>query len=114
MTRKLFIGFFVLLLCSGNAGLSQLGRFAVNLSATWDNRYSSSFSKNWPLTDAEEKADGQSGSGESMSESLEDDDYVSFKWSSVCLSGNCESLGHEAEDLFKSIDRETSVPPPRA
>jgi hypothetical protein len=114
MTRKLFIGFFVLLLCSGNAGLSQLGRFAVNLSATWDNRYSSSFSKNWPLTDAEEKADGESGSGESMSESLEDDDFVSFKWSSVCLSGNCESLGHEAEDLFKSIDPETSVPPPRA
>jgi hypothetical protein len=113
MLKKLFIVLFVLLLFGGNAGLLQLGRFVANLSETWDSHYTNSFSKNWPLTDAEEKA-GESSGGESLSESLEDNEYVSFKWASLRLSGRSDMWGHEAEDLFKAIDREIIIPPPKA
>lgn len=76
----------------------------------WDSRYTNSFAKSWPLTDAEEKS-GKACENASVSE---DDEYFSFKWASLRLSGSSDLSEHEAEDLFKSIDREIIVPPPKA
>src|SRR5690348_16560169 len=111
MSKKLFIGLFVLLLGAGNSGLSQLGRFTMSLLSSWDNRYTNSFSKSWPLTDAEEKSDKGE---EASNESIEDDEYISIKWASFRLSDNSDQSENDAKDLFKSIDQEISVPPPRA
>ena len=109
MSKKLFLALFVMLLVAGNAGLSQLGRFAMSQATSWDSRFTNSFSKSWPLTDAEEKPD----KGEESNESIEGDEYISIKWASCHLSNDADMSETHAVDLFKSIDREISVPPPR-
>jgi hypothetical protein len=111
MLKKLFLALFIFLLCAGNAGLSQIGRYSMTLVSTWDSRFTNSFAKTWPLNDAEEKS-GKSAASEG--ESVEDDEYLTLKWASLRLSGSSDISGNEAEILFKSIDREIVVPPPRA
>lgn len=111
MLKKLFLSLFISLLCAGNAGLSQVGRFTMELVSSWDSHFTNSFAKSWPLNDAEENAE-KSVPGEG--ESGQDEDYVSLKWASLQLSGISDVWGHEAAILFKSIDREIIVPPPRA
>jgi hypothetical protein len=110
MFKKLFIAVFIVLLSAGSAGLSQMGRISMALVSAWDNKQAGSLAKSWPINDAEEADKDASGS----SESSEDDEYVSFKWASLFLSGNSDISEHEASDLFKSIEREILVPPPRA
>ena len=111
MLKKVFLALFILLLTLGNSGLSQIGRATMALVSSWDNRFTNSFSKSWPLTDAEEKSGKDAPSANEWSE--EDDEFLSFKWSSICLSGNTDVCEEEALVLFKSIDRDIVVPPPR-
>jgi len=110
MLKNIFLALFILLLTVGNSGLSQIGRWSMALVSSWDNRYTNSFAKSWPLTDAEEKSGKDAPQS---SEWSEDDEYVSFKWSSIRHSGNSEVSEQKASILFKSIDREIIVPPPR-
>lgn len=109
MLKKVFIALFIALLCTGNSGITQLGRFSMALMCKWDNRFANSLAKTLPLNDAEE----QSGKDAPESSESEDDEYVSFKWSSLRLSGNSEVSQQRASLLFENIDREILVPPPR-
>jgi hypothetical protein len=111
MLKKVFIALFIVLLCAGNFGLSQLGRFSMTFVKSWDSRFSNTLATSCPLNDAEEK------SGKStitFNQSEEDSEWFSFKWTSKRLSGNSDLSGQQSSTLFKSIDREILVPPPKA
>jgi hypothetical protein len=110
MLKKAFIILFITLLCAGNSSLLQLGRLSMEMISSWDSCYMNSFANSVPVGSAEEKSENSTAGANEL---VEDDEFLSFRWASKILSGSSDLSEHHASLLFKNIDREILVPPPR-